>query len=124
MIDTNSEVFKAGVAAFRANAAHDTTLHDSLKAFLIEYEAARSSESGMTRDEILARVGLGGLAIVRGTIDRICDDSSVLAPFLMMIGGCRYRPFLDEVISIEPPPETLEQENARLRARIAELEAL
>jgi hypothetical protein len=47
MIDTNSEAFNAGAAAFRANAAHDTTLHDSLKAFLIEYEAARSSEITM-----------------------------------------------------------------------------
>jgi hypothetical protein len=47
MIDTNSEAFNAGVAAFRANAAHDTTLHDSLKAFLIEYEAARPNEITM-----------------------------------------------------------------------------
>jgi hypothetical protein len=78
----------------------------------------------MTRDEIMAQAKVGGVATARGTIDRICDDSIVLAPFLMVIGGCRYRPFLDEVISIEAPPETLEQENARLKARIAELEAL
>jgi hypothetical protein len=79
----------------------------------------------MTRDEILAQAKVGGFAIVRIPLnaDMPCDtDGSQIFAF-----DCDNDPVCfsaEKVISIEPLPETLEQENARLKARIAELEAL
>jgi hypothetical protein len=80
----------------------------------------------MTRDEILAQAKVGGFAVVRMQIadvnkEEVPEDHDILCLKTwygsVAVSDCN-------VMSIEPPPETMEQENARLKAHIAELEAL
>lgn len=78
----------------------------------------------MTREEILAQAKIGGFAIVKIQIDRSLVENVGVAPFAGMLGGARVYCFCEEVVAIEPPPETIEQENARLKARNAELERM
>jgi len=72
----------------------------------------------MTKDEILAQAKVGGFLILRVPINQILCN----LPDPICVWEDRW-PDLEEIIAIEPPPETLEQENARLKAELANAQA-
>jgi hypothetical protein len=76
----------------------------------------------MTRDEILAQAKVGGFAIVRLEIANFHKDGSV-SVFHPACQNTRWHSLENEIIAIEPPPETDAEKIARLEARVAELEA-
>ena len=74
----------------------------------------------MTHEEIIAQAKVGGFVTVRAVITNI-DEDDVELP--LELSG-EYWVVPDDIIAIEPPPETDAEKIARLEARVRELEAL
>jgi hypothetical protein len=77
----------------------------------------------MDRQDILTQAKVGGWAIVRQKICSVNPKNDSLILGLENHDGEKLV-FHNQVLSIEPPPETDAEKIARLEARIAELEAV
>ena len=76
----------------------------------------------MTKDEVLAQAQCDGFALVRGKITMV--DHTGYGVQVAIGGATLAFAGHENIISIEPPPETNAEKIARLEARITELEAL